>query len=79
MKKKIFILSLILILLFVPITVVNGDDEIEEMSVSQSEIENIVEATTDASKIPTINSRYAVIYDRVSRKSTIWKRRKCKM
>lgn len=67
---------IILINIIIP---VYADDESEEASVTQEEIEEILEATTEASEIPTINSRNAIIYDRTSRYSDIWKRRKYKV
>lgn len=49
-----------------------ADDEIEEMDLSQDDIEKILETATDLSHVPTINSRNAVVYDRTSRNSFIW-------
>lgn len=74
-----------IIFLIIFITIINiaipvfADDEIEETGITIQEIEEILEATTDIEEIPKINSRNAVIYERISRKSFIWKARKHKM
>ena len=58
---------------------VYADDEIEETSITQEEINEILETAVEADETPIINSRNAVIYDRTSRKNLIWKERKYKM
>lgn len=73
MQKKIICTTFIFIIIINLVISVYADDELEETSISQSEIEEILETTVDASKIPTINSRNAVCYDRTTRKSFIWK------
>lgn len=79
MHKKVFIFIFVFLTILLKAVCVNADDEIDEISVSQNDIKNIVEAATDVTKIPTINSRYAVVYDRISRKHLIWKTRKQKV
>ena len=73
-KKVLFII------VFVSIIILNNcvyaDDEIEESDITWEEIEEIKETAADVNEIPQINSRNAVIYDRTSRSSYIWKRRK---
>ena len=72
MLKRVFII-LILFILTINLTFpIYADDEIEENSISQEEIDEIIETATDITDIPSINSRYAVIYDRISRKDFIW-------
>lgn len=73
-KKVLFII------VFVSIIILNNcvyaDDETEESAITWEEIEEIKETAADVNEIPQINSRNAVIYDRTSRSSYIWKRRK---
>ena len=73
MLKKIFVVIFILILLSSFISPIYADDELEEINISEQEINEIRQTSVDVTKIPSINSRYAIIYDRTSRKSTIWK------
>ena len=49
-----------------------ADDEIDEYEISQEEIYEITETSGSVTNVPSINSRYAVCYDRVSRGNTIW-------
>jgi len=49
-----------------------ADDEIEEMSLTEEEINQILEASAEIEGTPKINARNAVIYDRTSRGSYIW-------
>lgn len=56
-----------------------ADDEIEEADITPEEIQEILEVTAEANTVPSINSRYAVVFDRTSRKSIIWEKRKYKM
>ena len=80
MPRKIFLTIFVLILITnLAIPVHADDDEIEEMNMSEQEIENIIETAVDITKMPNINSRYAVIYDRTSRKSFVWKAREYKV
>lgn len=72
MQKRIFLILLTFILIIGMINPIYADDEIEETSISQEEIDEILETAIDVSKIPTINSRNAVVYDRTSRKNPIW-------
>lgn len=60
-------------------TYVYADDEIEEVDVTLEEMGEILEAATGIEKVPTINSRYAIIYDRTSRRSFVWETRKYEM
>ena len=53
---------------------VYADDELED-AVTEEEIEEILQTAADITDIPVINSRHAVIFDRTSRKSIIWKKR----
>ncbi|MCI9366068.1 MAG: hypothetical protein HFJ54_05920 [Clostridia bacterium] len=73
-KLKILWTFLIFIIIFGSTHFVYADDEIEETDVTPEEIEQILEATTEAIDIPVINSRNATIYDRKSRESIIWKK-----
>ena len=53
-----------------------ADDNIEE-ELDWSEIESeIKSANSEAKNMPVINSRHAVVIDRTSRKSFIWKKGK---
>jgi len=79
MRKSIVINILIFILLLQFNAKTYADDELDEINISEQEIEEIRETAIDVTKIPTINSRYSIIYDRTSRKSFIWKTGKCKM
>lgn len=79
MVKKFFLSMIIYIVLLSFVIPIYADDEIEEIDISKQEIEEIRETAVDVTKIPTINSRYAIIYDRTSRKNFIWKTGKCKM
>ena len=76
MKKRIIISIVLFISLLQCVISSYADDEIEEIDISKQEIEEIRETAVDITKVPTINSRYAIIYDRTSRKSFIWKTRK---
>lgn len=58
------IIFIVIINLIIPIY---ADDEIEESGITPEEMDKILEAATDASDIPTINARNAVIYDRIAR------------
>ena len=73
-KLKIFWSIAIFILLINLFHPVYADDISEEVDVTVEELEEILEATAEISEIPNINSRKAVIYDRVSRKYPLWKR-----
>lgn len=78
-KYKIICILLVFIIIINLNFYVFADDEIDEMSITKDDIEQFVEADVNLIKAPTINSRKAVIYDRISRKNFIWKRRKYKM
>ncbi|MCI8397170.1 MAG: hypothetical protein HFJ52_06040 [Clostridia bacterium] len=64
-KKIIILLTLIFTLTF-PI-VVKAEDEIEEEFDFTGIGELLQSVTSEANKIPNINSRHAVIYDRATR------------
>lgn len=61
-------LFFIIINIFSPI--IYADDE-EEEELNETEIQEIVESSTEPTKEPIINSRAAVIYDRTTKK-VIW-------
>ena len=72
-KKITCIITLIIILSFSINTYsfANDDDlQIEEINTLVEDV------TANVKEIPTINSRHAVIYDRTTRESTIWEKRK---
>lgn len=70
--RKIISMVIIVIICINIIIPVYADDEIEEANVTQEEIEGILETTTEIEDAPTINSKNAIIYDRVSRRNNIW-------
>lgn len=75
MLKKILI-SYITILILIGSTVVFAEEYVEE-ELSEEEFGNAVQETlAEAPKVPNINSRHAIIYDRTTRKNIIWKKRK---
>ncbi len=78
-KIKMIIGIIIFIIVLNIMNPIYADDELEETSITLEEMEQIIEATSNIEEIPIINSRNAVIYDRTSRKSIIWKTRKQKM
>ncbi len=73
-KIKVFWVTVIFILLVNVLVPVYADDESEEVDVTVEELEEILETAAEISEIPNINSRKAVVYDRVSRQSTLWER-----
>lgn len=78
-KVKILIYFLIFVILVNISIPVFADNEQEEASLTQAEIKDLLETGTDLEKEPKINARNAVIYDRASRESDIWKKGKYKM
>lgn len=80
MKRGVFLMQrirmicsiIVFILLFNLNVSVYADDISEEIDVSVEELEEILEATAEVTKIPTINSRNAVVYDRKTRKGALW-------
>lgn len=73
MLKRRSLLKIILILLIIInicCTVIYADDE-EEEELNANELQEIIEASTEPTKEPIINSKAAVIYDRTSKK-VIW-------
>ena len=75
-KIKKFLCFMIFVIIINFSSLVYADDESEEKNVTVEEIEYILETVSEIEDIPTINSRNAVVYDRTSRSSNIWKRRK---
>ena len=73
-KIKMFLFIVAFVIIFSINYQVYADDETEETTITWEEIEEIKEAAADIDEIPKINSRNAVIYDRTSRSSYIWKR-----
>ena len=69
MRKKICIFTII-ILLFININVVYADDIIED-EFNQEDLIDILEASSQPTEEPKLNSRIAVAYDRASGR-TIW-------
>ena len=78
-KIKMIWITAIFIMLMSFTFSIYADDEIGEVDITKEEIDAILEASSDVNDIPVINSRNAVIYDRLSRKNIIWKERKYKM
>lgn len=78
MKKIKLIIIFILLINIITIPVYANTDT-EETELTKEELEQIVETATTLEKVPNINARNAVIYDRTSRYNIIWKKRKCKM
>ncbi len=69
-KIKILTYFLVLIILINLLTIpVYADDEIEEDNLTK---EDITQMSAKVEKVPTINSRNAIVYDRTSRRSYIW-------
>lgn len=73
-KIKMFLFIVAFVIIFSINYQVYADDETEETTITWEEIEEIKEAAADIDEIPKINSRNAVIFDRSSRSSYIWKR-----
>lgn len=78
--KKLFFLYVILLCLFFPVIVL-ADDEFVDDDLSFSEINKVIETSGEASNIPDINARHAVVIDRASRQILFGKKEneKCKM
>lgn len=74
MRKVILAFSIFILVINV-IYPIYADDELEEGSITEQELHEIIETATNAMNVPVINSRHAIIYDRVSRHRVIWKRR----
>lgn len=75
MKKKVLLVLFTLTIILNLSIPIYADDELEEINISQEEIDKIVETSVDVSDIPKINSRNAVVYDRTSRNNSIWETR----
>lgn len=71
-KLKIMCVIFIFISILGVIRPIYADDESQEVDVTPEEIEEILEATSEAVETPIINSRNAIVYDRISRKNIIW-------
>ena len=65
MLKKIILFNLILSILTSSFVVVLADDEIDNVDIEG--IETVIQTATQASELPKINSRYAVVMDRQSK------------
>ena len=78
MRKVISLLVLFILVVNVMIPIY-ADDEIEENNITEEELHMFIETATNVVNIPTINSRNAIIFDRTSRRSFIWKSRKFKV
>ncbi len=69
----ILLISLLLILVGCPVYAIDDIDE----ALNIEEIDSILKSVdVEVKDTPNINSRHAVIYDRKTRKSFIWKKRK---
>ncbi len=75
MKKLILIITWILLINFIAIPVYANTDT-EEIELTQEELNQILETATSLEKAPNINSRHAIVYDRVSRSDIIWEKGK---
>lgn len=75
MKKIKLSIIWILLISFIMIPVYANTDT-EETSLTKEELDQILETASSLEKAPNINSRHAVVYDRTSRSSIIWKKRK---
>ena len=75
LNKIKYIITSVIVLSFIMTTTTLANDELQI-----EEINSLVEDVgANIKEIPTINSRHAVVYDRTSRKSIIWEKRKRKM
>ena len=63
--KRIFIINIIVILLISSRSYILADDKIENVNITETE--EIIETVAEASEIPKINSRYAVVIERNSK------------
>ena len=71
--KKKFTLFIFILLIFSHVRVYADNNAEEELDLG--EVADIVrEASSDTEKMPEINSRHAVIYDRNTRNSFVWKK-----
>ena len=77
--RKIFFILIICIVMTNVILPIYADDELDENSITEEELQEIMETVATATNAPAINSRYAIIYDRTSRRNIIWKGREYKM
>ena len=73
MRKKLCIIITMILTLNI-ITPIYADEEINDINISDEELNEIIETATSAISVPTINSRNAILFDRTSRHNTIWKR-----
>ena len=72
-----FLLTLMMCILVINIVLpIYADDELDENNITEAELHEIIETATNATNTPIINSRYAIIYDRTSRRNTLWERRR---
>lgn len=76
--RRTIIFLIIIIILSFP-SIVRADEELDEEFDFTGMNEFLQSVTSEANKIPDINSRHAVVYDRATREHTIWQKRKRKM
>lgn len=67
---SVIIIYIVIINLVIP---VYADDNMEDIGITIEEIQEIIETMADVTEVPSINSRNAVIFDRISRQCFIWK------
>ena len=67
MKKKVLSFFIVFVLIINILFPVFADDEINETSISEEEMEEILQTAGEVLAEPIINSRYAVCFDRTSR------------
>lgn len=72
--KKVIAFIMFFIISSFHVTVFADDDFDEEFDFTQFD-EFLQTVNGEVNKIPNINSRHAVIYDRTTRQSSIWKKR----
>lgn len=71
MKKLLKIILILLILINMCIPTIYADDEEYDDTLSQIELQQIVESGAKATEEPILNSKSAIIYDRTTKK-VIW-------
>ena len=76
MKKIILFITLLILINFISIPIYANT---EEADITKEELDQILETAVTLEKVPNINSRNAIVYDRTSRNYTVWKKGKFKM
>ena len=71
MHKRLWIIIIIILTLNI-ITPIYADEEIDDVNISDEELNEIIETAASASSVPTINSKNAIVFDRTSRYNAIW-------